>query len=217
VTRSVSDTLAEAGAALVGGHTTLGAETTIGLSITGLLDRDPITLGGGRPGDALILTKALGTGTILAAAMRHRAGAGAILAAEASMARGQGAAARRLAGARAMTDVTGYGLAGHLSTLCEASGCGAEIDPGAIPTLPGAAALAAGGIRSSLWAANRAGCPDLPETFPLLFDPQTSGGLLAAVAPEDAPGLVEALRAEDEVATIIGRLTGGPARLTLAT
>ena len=215
ITAAVSGVLAEAGAALVGGHTSMGSELTVGLSVTGLLDRDPITLAGASPGDALILTKPIGTGTILAAAMRHRADADQIDAAMAAMSRAQGQAARILSGAHAMTDVTGFGLAAHLKGICVASGCGAELEAGAIPLLPGAAELAEAGIRSTLWPSNRAEVPELPEDHPLLFDPQTAGGLLAAVAPAEADRLVSDLRAGGDAAQVIGRIVEGPPLVSL--
>ena len=174
------------GAEIVGGHTTTGAELTLGFTVTGLADR-PITLAGARPGDALILTKPIGSGTILAAEMRLKARGADVAACLAEMARPQGTAARLLREAHAMTDVTGFGLAGHLLNMLEASGTGATLDLAAIPLHAGALDLAAQGIRSTIWEANRAAAAprvfheDTPLTA-LLFDPQTAGGLLAAVA-----------------------------------
>ena len=185
VLAGASDALRAAGAELAGGHTTMGAETTIGFAVTGLPRAEPIGLSGARPGDALILTEPLGTGTILAAEMQRRARGRDVAACLAIMQRPQGEAAAILAGARAMTDVTGFGLAGHLANICRASATGARLDLDAIPLLPGAEALARAGVASSLAPANRAAVSaDLPEgpKRNLLFDPQTAGGLLAAVA-----------------------------------
>ncbi len=180
------------GVDIIGGHSTEGAELTIGFTVTGLLDGPPITLKGARPGDALVLTKPLGTGVILAAEMRGLAAGGDVLACWQAMQTSQGEAARALAHAHAMTDVTGFGLAGHLANICAASGVGADLSLDAIALLPGAEALAAQGVRSTLWPQNRAAlrtqiqAPDTPRAD-LLFDPQTSGGLLAAVAPDAIP------------------------------
>jgi len=179
-----------AGAALVGGHTTAGPELTVGFTVTGMADRDPIRLAGARPGDGLILTEPLGSGAVLAAEMTWEADGPAVAACLETMQREQGTAARLLAPhAHAITDVTGFGLAGHLLGMLRRSGVAAEIELDAVPTLPGAAALLRRGVRSSLHDANRRqaeglGVPDDPRAE-ILFDPQTAGGLLAAV-PADA-------------------------------
>jgi selenide,water dikinase len=121
-----------------------------------------------------------------------------------------------------MTDVTGFGLAGHLTNIADASGCGARIDLAALPLMAGAEALAARGIRSTLWPENRAalagriaGETESPRAA-LLFDPQTAGGLLAAVAPGAADALVATLRAQGHDAARIGAMTDAPPGLTLA-
>lgn len=201
------------GAEIVGGHTGLGAELSIGFTVTGLAERPPPP--GARPGDALILTKPLGTGVILAAEMAMQAGGADVAAALASMATPQGAAARLLsAEANAMTDVTGFGLAGHLIGLLEASGIAARIDLAALPALPGALALLGRGLRSTLHATNatlrpRLTLPNDPR-IELLFDPQTAGGLLAAVPGALAADLVRGLRAQGFAAAVIGEITAGP-------
>lgn len=212
------------GCDIVGGHTTMGAELTIGFTITGLTDH-PVTKAGARPGDALILTKPLGSGTIMAADMAlvrlpQDTLGNHVAAAYASMSRPQGTAARLLAPhANAMTDVTGFGLAGHLLEMLEASGTAATIDLAALPLLPGAESLAARGIRSSIADANRAAtdwrlaAPAGPRTD-LLFDPQTAGPLLAAVPGGQARKLLATLHAKGEPATIIGHVTEGTPRLT---
>ncbi|NDU99549.1 selenide, water dikinase SelD [Pseudoroseicyclus tamaricis] len=209
--------LAEAGAEIAGGHTTMGAEMQIGLSLTGLLERAPITLAGARAGDALILTGPLGTGTILAAEMAGRAPGPVVAACLDEMGRGQGRAAEILSGAHAMTDVTGFGLAGHLAGMTEASGVAAELELAAIPLLEGAEALAAAGERSTIWADNRAGAGPVSGASgargDLLFDPQTCGGMLAAVAAEEADGLVGELQAAGYTAAVIGRVVAGEPRI----
>ena len=216
--------LSAEGAEIVGGHTTMGAELTIGFTLTGLTDR-PITKAGAQPGDALILTKPIGSGTVMAADMALARLPGQMLgdhvaAAYASMARPQGAAARLLAHhAHAMTDVTGFGLAGHLLEMLQASGVAATIDLATPPLLPGAEALAAQGIASSIAPANRAAtdgrltAPATPRTA-LLFDPQTAGPLLAALPADQAEKALAALHATGEPATIIGHITAGAPHLT---
>ncbi|MFW8634170.1 selenide, water dikinase SelD [Cribrihabitans pelagius] len=209
--------LREAGAAVAGGHTSLGDELTVGFTVTGLCPRPPITLAGGQPGDALILTKPLGSGVLLAAEMAGEAKGAWVAGAWQHMSQPQGEASRILAGAHAMTDVTGFGLIGHLLGLCEASGVGAEISTGTVPLMAGAAELAERGIRSSLFAANQAAAPGLQVAGwqDLLFDPQTAGGLLAAVAPEEADSLLEQLQKSGCPAARIGRLTSTGTAITL--
>lgn len=205
VTSTVAEVLQEAGAALVGGHTTMGAGLTIGLSLTGLCDAAPITLVGAQPGDLLVLTKPIGSGTILAAEMRGVAQGADVLACYENMVRPQADAARALSCAHAMTDVTGFGLAGHLAGVCEASGVAAKVNLDAVPLMQGAEALAIQGVRSALYSDNRADprvtAPDTAKAS-LMFDPQTCGGLLAAVAPQQVPALNEHVH-------VIGEITEG--------
>ena len=212
-----------AGAELVGGHTSFGDDTTLGFTVTGLTDRAPIRLSGARPGDALLLTRPLGSGTVLAAEMRGAARGADVAATLAEMARPQGDAARTLAAqARAMTDVTGFGLAGHLMALCAASGVAARLELAALPLMPGAEALAASGIRSTLFAENRAALEgrvwggDGGARHALLFDPQTAGGLLAAVPAEAAEELLARIRAQGHSAALVGTLAADSPGLTLA-
>jgi selenide,water dikinase len=210
---AASETFRAAGAELAGGHSTMGAETTLGFTVTGLLDGAPVTLAGARPGDVLILTRPIGSGTLLAAEMRGEADGEEIAALWHAMSRPQGAAAGLLRGAHAMTDVTGFGLAGHLMAICTASGVAAEIDPAAVPLYPGAEALAARGVRSTLWEANRAHAPVTGAEGPrgaLLHDPQTAGGLLAALPEAEAAHLLPRLAEDGAAAHCIGRLTDGP-------
>jgi selenide,water dikinase len=217
---AAADIFGAEGAAIVGGHSTMGAEPVIGFTVTGLAPR-AIAKAGARPGDALILTRGIGTGTLLAAEMARDAFGPDIAGLWAQMATPQGAAARLLAPiAHAMTDVTGFGLAGHLLEMLEASGCAAELDGPAIPLLPGAAEAAARHA-SSLAPANRAALTGraTPPEGPLgalLIDPQTAGPLLAAVPAEAAAGLVVALHdAGFAQAAEIGRVTAGPPAISL--
>jgi selenide, water dikinase len=164
-----------------------------------------------QPGDLLILTKPLGTGIVLAGHMRGNARAQWLLAAIESM-RTTNASAARIALAhrpRAGTDVTGFGLAGHLHEMLDASDVAAVLRLDAIPALPGARALAAHGIESTLAPANRRILGDAGDTA-LLVDPQTSGGLLLGLPPVRAAACLQALRDGGLDAAIIGEVE--PAR-----
>ncbi len=212
VMAAAAEVFGAAGAEIVGGHSTMGAEMTLGFTITGLLAGDPITNAGARVGDALVLTRPIGSGTLLAAEMLGKAEGRDVAAMFEAMVRPQGDAAALLAGAHAMTDVTGFGLAGHLLAICTASGVAAEIDLPAVPLYPGALALAEAGQRSSIWAANREAAPVETATGArgaLLHDPQTAGGLLAAVDAAQAEALVAKLRDAGHEAASIGRIVEG--------
>lgn len=205
------------GVGIVGGHSTLGAEMTIGFTLTGTCKDAPIGHKGARVGDALILTRPIGTGTILAAEMRGKADGRHVAAMFAEMVRPQDRAAAILAAeAHAMTDVTGFGLAGHLMSICRASATGAVIDLLSLPLYAGAEMLAAAGHRSSIYVENRAAAPVWGADGPrgaLLHDPQTAGGLLAAVARGDAARLVTQLSQAGFRAAVIGEIIEGPVRL----
>ena len=191
--------LNEAGCALVGGHTGEGQELALGFAINGLVDEKlagVMTKGGMRPGDVLILTKPIGTGTLFAAHARLQAAGRWIDAALESMQVSNRAAVPCLIahGARACTDLTGFGLLGHLLEMTRASRVDAELELGALPILDGALDTVAAGIVSSLQPANvrlRRAIRN-PEAFrnnplyALLFDPQTAGGLLASVPADSA-------------------------------
>ncbi|MCH2076068.1 MAG: selenide, water dikinase SelD [Rhodobacteraceae bacterium] len=194
------------GAKLVGGHTTQGSELTLGLTVTGRLQDDPITLAGAQPGDALVLTKPIGSGVLMAAAMQGRARGWDVFHAWEAMAAPQAQAAAILKDAHAMTDVTGFGLYGHLKGICEASGTRAELWLEQVPLLEGALQLSTDGIRSTLYPENAAGDATEDPRRALLYDPQTGGGLLAAVADE---AVAEALRAAGVQAAVVGRVTEG--------
>lgn len=214
----------EAGAAILGGHTSLGAELTLGFTVTGLTNA-PVEKGGARAGDALILTKPLGSGVILAAEMLGAAPGETVADALNVMARPQDAVARILRDdARAMTDVTGFGLAGHMLEMIEASNTGAEIRLDSLPFLPGAVDLAAAGHHASVTPENRRVAvrmkiaPELraDPRLDLLFDPQTAGGMLAAVPRGRAEALLGMLHAAGETGWAIGHMAKGDPVLTVA-
>jgi len=200
-----NEVLREAGCALVGGHTSEGAELALGFAVNGLVSRAAaLRKGGLAPGDALILTKPIGTGTLLAADMRGKAKARWVMAAIAHMVRSNGRAADilRRHGAHAATDVTGFGLIGHLVEMVRASDVDVTLAVERVPLLDGARATVALGIFSSLQPQNvrlRRAIRELDVVarhplYPLLFDPQTAGGLLAAVPLAEAERCVAALR-----------------------
>ena len=201
----VATELGRMGALLLGGHTAEAPAAALTLACTGLAGPSPLWRKNGLlPGQTLILTKPLGTGTLFAAAMRHAAQGRWIDAAIASMLVPNQPAARlaHTHGATAATDITGFGLLGHLGEMTRASNVAARLDLDSLPILPGAAACAALGLLSSLHEDNArlldsvSGAADLTHHphFPLLSDPQTSGGLLLAIDPSQAPALLEALR-----------------------
>jgi len=194
--------VAEAGGTVAGGHTIRSEEPIFGLAVQGLVHPDRIWhKGGARPGDRLVLSKPLGSGIVLAGGSA-KAKAGAVRA----MRTLNRAAAERLTalpdrdgspGAHAVTDVTGFGLAGHAWELAERSGVAVRLIAADLPLYDGALAAAAGGTRTGGDPRNRAYLegnvtvePVGPVLGALVFDPQTSGGLLASVRPSDAADLV---------------------------
>ena len=210
------------GCPVLGGHTIDDPEPKYGLAAVGTAHPDRLlTNAAGRPGDVLVLTKPLGVGVITTAQMAGRGNALAMASATASMlaSNGPAAAAALATGVRCATDVTGFGLVGHLAELTAASALGAEIDAREVPLLPSARRLAAEGVATRGAARNRAFAADLvelsplaaPEVVDLLFDPQTSGGLLLAVPPEGADALDAALAERGVPGRRVGRLTAAAA------
>ena len=202
------------GAEIIGGHTSLGTELLIGFTVTGIAEGRIIRKAGAKPGDKLILTKALGTGTVLAGEMDMLADGRDVAHALSEMSRPSGDASRILSKvANAMTDVSGFGLAGHLMEILEQSGVSALLELDAIPFLPGAAELASRGVRSTIWPANvkiSAAMTFAPGSrADLLFDPQTAGGLLAAIPSNLAPGIMDDLREVGVQAAQIGEISEG--------
>jgi selenide,water dikinase len=215
-----NEVLREAGCALVGGHTSEGAELALGFAVNGLVAwTAALRKGGLRPGDALILNKPIGTGTLLAADMRGKAKARWVMAAIANMVQSSARAAEilRRHGVHGATDVTGFGLLGHLVEMVRASDVDVTLAIGRVPVLDGARETVARGIFSSLQPQNvrlRRAIRDVESAarhplYPLLFDPQTAGGLLAAVPLGEALRCVAALRAAGYAdADVVGFVTG---------
>jgi selenide,water dikinase len=220
VLRGGAQVAAEAGCFVAGGHTIDDPVPKYGLAVVGLADPDRLmTIDRAAPGDQLILTKAIGTGVIATALKRGAPDPAAVAAAVASMTLlNAGASQAALAaGVRAATDVTGFGLLGHLHRMLAASGVAARIDAAAVPLLPDAAGLAAAGFVSGGTRANMARITPHTTLDPatgaalatLLFDAQTSGGLLLAAPPAVAPALLDDLRSGGLPAALIGDVTAG--------
>jgi selenide,water dikinase len=193
ILRGGQDKVLEAGAALVGGHSIIDEELKFGLSVTGQADpRKLLTNAAARAGDALVLTKPLGTGLLATAAKQDRLDGSRRAALHASMASLNATASRAAlaAGVRCATDVTGFGLLGHASHVARASEVTLRIDGHALPELPGARGLWRDGIRTGGAERNESFVAPLadwsaadPADVALALDPQTSGGLLLAVPP----------------------------------
>ncbi len=199
----------EAGADIVGGHTSTGTELSLGFTVTGLA-RKTIRQGTAKPGDVLVLTKPVGTGVVMAGEMALKTRGQDAEACWQSMARSQAKASALLCEtATAMTDVTGFGLAGHLATLLGSHHGQLELE--AIPLLPGAEALAGADVRSTLFEANRlpAETLDAPPgaRTDLLIDPQTAGGLLAAIPAGKLDATLKAFEEAKEPIWVIGSVT----------
>ncbi|NNL19190.1 MAG: selenide, water dikinase SelD [Boseongicola sp.] len=217
---AAGEVAAETGSALVGGHTTQGAELTLGFTVTGTVQSTAKTFEKARAGDVLILTRPIGSGTLMAAEMAGEAAGDDIANVVKTMSRSQSGPAEILAqAAHSMTDVTGFGLAGHAQRMAAAAGLTAHINSTTIPFYPGAHRLAERGIASTLAPTNRASLMiALPETpaASLLVDPQTAGGFLAAVPEENANATLNSLNGIGTEASIVGTLsdwTGQPLKV----
>ncbi len=216
-----------AGAVVVGGHSVRDQEVKFGLSVSGTIDpRRMMTNAGARPGDVLILTKGLGTGVVTTALRKDQCPQETLEAATRSMVRLNDEASRLAmdAGARACTDITGFGLLGHALQLANASAVSLRIHAGSLPIIEGALDLAVPAFRSGASTTNREAVeghlaiegPIDERLLELVFDPQTSGGLLVCVPAQAADRLLAALRERGEHAAIIGEvLTRGGATLSL--
>jgi selenide,water dikinase len=205
-----------AGCTLSGGHTSEMDELSVGFVVNGYLNR--LRTGQAiEQGQQLILTKPIGVGVLMAAHMRVLAKGSDVSTAIGWMSQSNARAASILVSnnVTGMTDVTGFGLIGHLLRLLQPQGLGCQIGVSQVPFINGAVTLSKAGVRSSLYSANQiasggcrleSGVDSLPG-FPLLFDPQTSGGLLASVPKINAATCIHALTAAGYQAAIIGKIT----------
>jgi selenide,water dikinase len=215
--------VAEAGAVIAGGHTVTDAEPKFGLVVTGTIHPDHIwTKAGAQPGDLLFLTKAIGTGVVATALKREQVDADDLAAAVASMLtlnRAAAETARTIGGVHAATDITGFGLLGHASEMATKSGVCLRISASAVPLLPGlrryveAGSIAGGLGRNRDYFVEQGSIGIAADVDPLLqtilFDPQTSGGLLFAVAPDHAEDFRSAFAAPNLPLWQIGEVHPG--------
>jgi selenide,water dikinase len=222
VLSGAAEVAAAAGCLIVGGHTVDDPEPKYGMAVVGLADPDRLFMvDRASPGDVLILTKPIGTGVVATAVKRGAPDPAYVSAAVAAMTTLNAAAseAALAAGVRAATDVTGFGLLGHLHRMLGASRTSAEVYAEAVPMLPGAAELVDEGFVSGGTRANidyLAGMveidPDVPLTISVLLqDAQTSGGMLIAAQAEATNALVDDLRRRGVRPAIVGRVLPGPA------
>jgi selenide,water dikinase len=216
---------AEGGWITVGGHTVDDPEPKFGLAMVGEVHPDRILTNAGiRPGDSLVLTKALGAGIVATAMKAGRAPDDVVDAAVASMTRLNKEAARCAldAGATGATDITGFGLLGHLRSMADGSHVDVELVVSAVPVFPGvpdlvAAGLVPGGSRRNLtWVSERLDPAGVDESVIIvLADAQTSGGLLFGAEPGAAEAAAEALRATGHAAAVIGTASAGTGMIRL--
>ena len=223
VLEGAAEAAVEGGWVTVGGHTVEDPEPKFGMAVVGEVHPGRVLTNAGlRPGQTLVLTKALGVGVVATALKVGKAPDDVVAAAVASMCRlnDEALARARGAGATGATDVTGFGLLGHLRSMTEASGVDAEIDAGAVPVLAGVPELVADGLapggtrRNMAWVAERLEVDGVDEaTVTVLADSQTSGGLLFGAEPARAEEAAAALRASGHAAAVIGRVAEGTGRL----
>jgi selenide,water dikinase len=227
ILRGGADKAAEAGVAILGGHTVDDEEPKYGLAVTGRVHPGRfITAHTARPGDLLVLTKPVGTGVIATALKAGVASEAEVRQAVRWMSTLNRSASRAMleAGAHAATDLTGYGLLGHLSEMCAASGVAARLESSAVPLLPSALPFARAGYTPGGAATNaeylrgrvRFENGSDRALQALLQDPQTSGGLLISLAPDALPRFLIA-SAEDMLAAVVGTVeSGAPGHITVA-
>jgi selenide,water dikinase len=226
IVRGGAEKAAEAGCAVVGGHTIMDSEPKFGMAVIGFAHPDRVLLkSGAKPGDILVLSKALGTGAITTAAKDEACPADVLSGAVASMKRLNRDALRAMVahGVRACTDVTGFSFAGHALELAGKSAAGLLVYARALPYLDGAADLAAAGslpggaIRNRrFYTADIGFDSGLDEAFRgLFFIPETSGGLLAAIPAGEAEACLADLRSSGHLAAIVGSFVDGRAGPTM--
>jgi selenide,water dikinase len=232
VLRGGADVCRQAGAVVVGGHTIDDKEPKFGLSVMGTAHPDEIMRNAGAvPGDVLVLTKPLGTGVIGTAmkqGLEDEMSARPVIESMAALNRAASEAAMEV-GVRAGTDVTGFGILGHLHEMLEASGCAGELDFTALPLFDGVLEYAAQGVvpgrtadvieyaaAFTSWPGHEAPVGECEDTgdvaaWRVLCDPQTSGGLLLAVEPDKADALLDAIRVRGVEPAVVGHAVDGKA------
>jgi len=218
-----ADVLRESGAALLGGHTVKDDDLKYGMAVIGEADPDRLlTNAAAKPGDRLVLTKPLGTGVLINGFRANKIDEAGLEPVLIEMER-LNSTASELAlshGAKAATDITGFGLAGHLLAIARASSVGIEIDFKSLPVHDGFHSLVGRGVGTASTRANKGNVESVFDNragltgadLDLLFDPQTSGGLLVALDPERAPAFLEGLRTSGHRAADIGSVLPGPRR-----
>jgi selenide,water dikinase len=216
ILRGGAEKIREAGSVVVGGHTTVDKEPKYGLAVAGLIAPDRVlSKGGARKGDLLLLTKPLGTGLVTTAHKRQEVDEEDLHAAVASMARLNRKAAELFAAAgdavHALTDITGFGLAGHAHEMAEQSGLGFAMEVRALPILDGVTRysremMVPGGLNrnADYYGSFVDGIKLEGLSRHIVYDPQTSGGLLAAVDPDQAEVLLAGFREAEEPCWVIG-------------
>ena len=224
ILQGAAEVLAESGGVLLGGHSVRDEELKFGFAALGRADPERLlTNAGARPGDRLLLTKPLGTGVLINAFKLGKMEAEDLEEALGEMER-LNAKASRLAlshGCRAATDVTGFGLAGHAREVARGSGVAVRLELDTLPVFDGFRRMVGKGVTTDSTVDNRANCTDVFEDrrgladheVELLFDPQTSGGLLIAAPADESDRLLDALRSSGHRAAAIGEVAPGPPRL----
>jgi selenide,water dikinase len=218
ILRGGLDTIVEAGAALVGGHTVKDVELKYGLSVTGIADKDRITPNSGaRPGDKLILTKPVGTGVIISGYKNGKLGTDTLMGAVRKMATLSKTAAEVMVqfGCKGATDITGFGLGGHAWEVASASRVKLVFYADKVPFYQEALDMVRENIRTGVTKANGKSLEGKifyddvvpPEIHVLFYDPQTSGGLLIAVAERQAEAMLALLKHNGvEDAAVVGHV-----------
>jgi selenide,water dikinase len=221
ILRGGAEKVIEAGGVIAGGHTVTDDEPKYGLAVTGVVHPEHyFTKGGARPGDHLVLTKPLGTGSISTALKRNLADPEHVAAMVASMKRLNRAAAQAAqatGGIKAVTDVTGFGLLGHAMEMAQAAGCKFIFEMNRMPLLAGVVAYAAefifpGGAANNklFYEKDVVFAPALTDTQQMiLWDPQTSGGLLLALPPERLADFLSACAERGQPAWVVGQVGDG--------
>jgi len=198
---------------LIGGHTTQGAELTIGVTLLGDMRSKPTEISNAKIGDKIVLTKPIGTGVILAGEMQGLTSGQDLINALSWMQKSQSPLLEVTRNCNAMTDVTGFGLIGHLMNICEASSVSASISINKVPLLDGAIELVKKGVKSTLFSENKGKNKNIhmveDPALDLLFDPQTSGGMLISIPSKKVKDLQIHLTKSGLLSSVIGEIRQG--------